>query len=98
MSSVSFFWDAARIALATLGFVIAIAVFHIGWRIMKGDPNEYERNRQRVKSFKNTVHGTIPTKYDGGRDDKIAAGIAVKNGQWIEQGRLSDEALRDVLG
>jgi hypothetical protein len=89
--------DLIRVGAVAAIVVLAIVVGRIGYVIWTGDANEYERNRHRVKSLKNSVSGTVPTKYDGTRDDKVAAGIAIKDGKWIEQGRLSDEALHDVL-
>ena len=97
MSNSLIFTDLVRVVVVAGILVLAIVVARLGYLIWTGDANEYERNRHRVKSLRNTMQGTVPTKYDGTRDDKVAAGIALKDGQWIEQGRLSDEALHDVL-
>lgn len=76
-----------------------LSFFHVGSLIGRSDANEYENNRSRTKSFMTGIRGDVPTKYDGTRDDRVAAGIAIdlKTNRWIEQGRLSDEALQDVL-
>jgi hypothetical protein len=41
--------------------------------------------------------GRVNPRRDGIRDDKVAAGLAIKGKEWVEQGRFSDEALHDVL-
>lgn len=91
--------EVARAVIGTGAIFVALACFRIGYLIFAGDSNEYESNRRRVVSPANVYRGTVPTNYDGMRDDKLAAGIAidVKRNMWVEQGRLSDEALRDVL-
>ena len=91
-----------EILRATIGVVavfVALVCFRVGYLIFAGDPNEYEENRRRIGPWKNNFRGTVPTLYDVTRSDKVAAGIAidVKTNQWVEQGRLSDEALRDAL-
>lgn len=92
-------WEVlATIAVATSA-VVGICFLRVGFLLMRGDANEYERNRSRVGAWQNIIRGTVPTKYDGTRDDRLAAGVAidVRNNRWVEQGRLSDEALQDVL-
>lgn len=91
--------EVARALIGAGAVALALVFFRVGWLILTGDSNEYEGNRRRIKSWKNVYRGTVPTKYDGIRDDKLAAGVAidVRRNRWVEQGRLSDEALRDVL-
>src|SRR5689334_6419450 len=79
---------------------LAFCVAWYGWRLAIGSASEYERNRNRTRrSITNVLWGTVPTWHDGNRDEKVSAGIAIdrKTNRWIEQGRLSDEALEDVL-
>ena len=78
---------------------LGFCLLRIGVLVLRGNKNEYDRNKSRVKNFPNIINGRVPTNRDGLRDDKVAAGIAVdlRNNSWQEQGRLSDEALRDAL-
>jgi hypothetical protein len=86
-----------------LGTLLLLAGACVAWfalALRRGSYNEYERNRARVKgSFSRIFFGTVPTFHDGVRDDKVSAGIALDRSanRWVEQGRLSDEALEDVL-
>lgn len=85
--------------VVSIGLVFGLSLMHVGRRLLRGDANEYRRNQSRVRSLKNVIRGEVPNRYDGTRDDRVAAGIAVdlKTNRWVEQGRLSDEALQDVL-
>jgi hypothetical protein len=49
--------------------------------------------------MKNAALGLVPTDYDGRRDYRVAAGIAFnkKTKSWVEQGRLSAEAIQSSL-
>jgi hypothetical protein len=86
-----------------IGLVIAggltLVFFVLGWRVAFGNATEYERNRRRAKNIKQTFLGKVPPVFDGTRDARISAGLAVdrKTNQWIEQGRLSDEAVASAL-
>ena len=86
--------------IGTAFICASFCFFWVGFLLWRGSHNEYERNRARVKkSIQNVIFGTVPTSHDGVRDDKVSAGIALdkNNGRWVEQGRLSDEALEDIL-
>lgn len=91
--------DLSSAILASISVFFGLCFLRIGILVLRGDRNEYDRNRNRVRSIGQILHGDIPTKYDGTRDDKVAAGIAIdlRTNEWREQGRLSDEALRDAL-
>jgi hypothetical protein len=71
----------------------------LAWRISRGNPQEWERNRRLVGSLRKTIRGEISTVHDGRRDYRISAGIAVdrKGKKWVEQGRLSAEAISAAL-
>ena len=90
-------------AVQAIGLVVSgtIAVFFsiLLLRIIRGNANEYERNRSRAQSFFQTLRGKVPIRYDGTRDARVSAGIAVdrKTNEWIDQGRLSDEAIAAAL-
>jgi hypothetical protein len=78
---------------------IALTIFWVGFKIYRGSRNEYERNRSRARSPWMVFIGGLNPRRDGARDDKVAAGLAIRadTNEWIEQGRFSDEALHDVL-
>lgn len=87
--------------LATLGIIsIVVAI-----RIWAGDSVEYRRNRFRTGSFWNALRGEISPELDGGRDFHIAEGIAIRERkcdgdqrlEWVPQGRLSEEAISNVV-
>jgi hypothetical protein len=61
--------------------------------------SEYAKNRARTPSLGAVVRGEAPSFYDGVRDERVAAGIAIDTttNHWVEQGRLSEEAISSVL-
>jgi hypothetical protein len=67
----------------------------LAWRIWRGNRIEYDRNRQRTGSFRKAIRGEVETVFDGTRDYRVSAGVAVdrKKNEWVEQGRLSAEAV-----
>jgi len=71
----------------------------IAWRIWRGNPLEYDRNRRRAGSLGQTIRGDIRTTHDGRRDYRVSAGIAVdvRKNEWMEQGKLSAEAISAAL-
>lgn len=71
----------------------------LAFRLLKGDLNSYEHNRIRTGSLRQAVFGEVPTEFDGRRDYRVAAGIALnrKTNTWVEQGRLSVEAIQATL-
>ena len=83
--------------VVTGGF--AIACIFLAYRVAFGNKIEYERNRHRAKNIKRTVLGLVPSIFDGTRDARVSAGIAVdrKKNEWLEQGRLSNEAVASAL-
>ena len=83
--------------LVTGGFAIACAF--LAYRVFFGNKIEYERNRRRAGNLKQTVLGQVPSMYDGTRDARVSAGIAVdrQKNEWVEQGRLSTEAVAAAL-
>jgi hypothetical protein len=67
----------------------------LAWRIWQGNRLEYERNRQRSISLRKALRGELSTVFDGRRDYRVSAGVAVdrSKNEWVEQGRLSAEAI-----
>lgn len=87
------------IILCVLG-IVAINSLAVGVKILFSDSNEYNRNRRKTGSWRNPLRGTVTTCCEGsGRDHNIAAGLAVdmKTNTWVEQGKLSDEAIDAIL-
>jgi len=87
---------ARSIAAAGILF-LALCVLWFGKKIYFGNASEYRRNRIRAHSAMDVLLGRVNPRRDGIRDDKVAAGLAIKGKEWVEQGRFSDEALHDVL-
>ena len=76
---------------------IAIVVRLIGAH--GSDRSEYLRNRERSPSVRDVLAGNTPTYHDGIRDERVSAGVAVdiNKNVWVEQGKLSEEAVASVL-
>ena len=91
--------EALRDAILLLSGAGAITCALIAWRVWRGNPLEYERNRHRIGSLRRAIRGEVPTVFDGTRDYRVAAGVAVdkKTNEWTEQGRLSAEAISAAL-
>jgi len=100
MTLTQFLGDTWRPALETVLVLAGLCFAWLAYLLSRGSRNEYERNRARVRSsFMNVFLGKVPTTHDGVRDDKVSAGLAwdKRRKKWVEQGRLSNEALDDVL-
>jgi hypothetical protein len=78
-------------------FTVACAIFL--YRLVVGNKSEYERNQRRAQNIWQTLKGAVPAAFDGTRDSRVSAGIAIdiKNNRWIEQSRLSNEAVSSAL-
>lgn len=80
-----------------LGGWIAIVAIRMGITIFKADPVEFRRNKEASPRKRDPWLGTLRTFCVGGRDHRISAGLAVKNGKWLEQGVLSESAVDAIL-
>jgi hypothetical protein len=95
-------FDAVR-GLALLALVpLSIAVLLLAFRLVRvyiNDRSEYVRNKERSPSMKAVIRGELPNFHDAVRDERVAAGVAVdvRNNVWVEQGKLSEEAVSSVL-
>lgn len=89
---------AAILALAPVAISLLIVALKL-FRVYRTDRGEYTRNRDRSPSLLKVMRGETPTFYDGFRDERVAAGIArdLKTNRWVEQGKLSEEAISNVL-
>jgi len=78
---------------------VSITLLTVAIRLWMGNREEYSHNRSRSQSLLKVIRGEVPTEFDGVRDSRVAAGIAVdtSNGSWKEQGKLSAEAVSDAL-
>ncbi len=80
--------------------VITVTSIAVGLKILFSDTNEYNRNKRKTGSWLNPIMGTVRTSPEGiGRDHSISAGLAVnvRTDTWVEQGKLSDEAIDAIL-
>jgi len=87
------------ILLCILG-IIGITSFAVAMKILASDSNDYNRNMRKTGGLKNPLRGTIATCCEGnGRDHNISAGLAIdkRTNTWVEQGKLSDEAIDAIL-
>lgn len=81
------------------GLTLAFVLLRTGILILRADRSTYERNRLRTRTTGDAIRGDVSTTYDGARDYQVAAGIAIdrRHNRWIEQGKLSNEAIANVL-
>jgi hypothetical protein len=93
------FHELIKAAMICAGLSCAFVFFWMGYKILRSDRSSYERNRLRTRTTGDAIKGDVSTSYDGARDYQIAAGIAIDRGQfrWIDQGKLSNEAVANVL-
>lgn len=81
------------------GGVVVAALLQAGWALLRAPAGEYRLNKQRIPFLLAPLRGTILTQYDGVRDFRSRAGLAVnrRTNEWVDQGTLSEEALDSVL-
>ena len=85
-------------AVLFVGGSFSILFFALGIKLLFSDRSEYQQNRNRYENIFAALTGTVKTVFDGSRDYRVRAGLAVnKKNQWVEQGALSEEALDAVL-
>jgi hypothetical protein len=98
-TAIDIFRGVAIFVLVPLTFALMIITYRL-YRAYRTDRrSEYAKNRARSPSLSAVARGAAPSFYDGVRDERVAAGIAVntKTNEWVEQGRLSEEAISSVL-
>lgn len=86
----------AGAVMLAAGWLVIFAI-RLSWKILHADPEEFRRNKEATTSILDPVFGTLRTFYAGGRDHRINAGLAVKDGKWVEQGILSESATDAIL-
>lgn len=86
---------AVLIPLAISFLIIAVRLI----RVIATDAEEYVRNQERSPSLRAIIRGEAPTLFDGARDERVMAGLAVDTNKnvWVEQGKLSEEAVSSVI-
>jgi len=85
-------------ALMVFG-VFAVSAAVVGVFLRMSDKTEFDRNRLRASSFWQILRGDTRTMHDGIRDHRVQAGLVkdLRTGEFVEQGRLSEEAIDAVL-
>jgi hypothetical protein len=86
--------------LVALGIAsFSFQCFHLAYRLWFGDPHAYKQNQIRTGTWKASVLGRVRPNFDGRRDYRVAAGIVydTEEKRWVEQGRLSSEAIAATL-
>jgi hypothetical protein len=79
-------------SMVLLFSVIALILFKLGFTVLKADPREYRLNKEISDS---PLKGTLKNQ---GNDSRSQAGMIINNkNEWVEQGRISDEAIDSVL-
>ncbi len=79
--------------------VISVVALALAFRVWRSGDDAYRRNRDRTPSILAAMRDEVRTRTGGARDYQVAAGLAVdlRTNQWVEQGRLSGEAISEVL-
>jgi hypothetical protein len=98
----AFAHDLAKGAAILLLLPSAFACLVVAYKLVRvylSDRSEYVRNRERTPSIRSVIRGEIPTFFDGIRDERVMAGLAINtiDNSWVEQGKLSEEAISSVL-
>jgi hypothetical protein len=76
----------------------AIVFFFVTIRVANANKSVYERNRQRIPSLLDNLRGRLARPQDGQRDSICNAGIVVdRSNRWVEQAKLSDESISNIL-
>lgn len=86
----------AGVVLFAVGWC-AIFTVRLGRKILAADREAFRRNKEATPKFIDPWLGTARTFYAGGRDHWVNAGLAVKDGKWVEQGILSESATDAIL-
>jgi hypothetical protein len=78
---------------------VSLQSLHLAYRLWFGDSHAYRQNQIRTGSWKASILGRVRPNFDGRRDYKVAAGIVFDTEKkcWVEQGRLSAEAIAATL-
>lgn len=77
------------------GGLFAVGLVALGLRMFRADKADARINGQLVGPLRNALKGQVRPVTHGTRDYRIKTGIAVdlSKNEWVEQGRLSDEAV-----
>ena len=83
------------------GGIIAALFVLAAWRVALADRDLYAQNQRHIKSYRDVLKGHLQVRsYHGGVcDNGVAAGLAYDRTakRFVEQGRISDDALLDIL-
>jgi len=88
----------AVLILIPIAFTFLAGAFKL-LHVYRTDRTEYLRNQMRATTPLAVMRGETNSFYDGVRDERVSAGIAIdgRNNRWVEQGKLSEEAVSAVL-
>ncbi len=89
----------AQALIILLGGIISCSLVFLGIRLFFADKTEYEINKKITKSIQHPIKGKLNTSHNGDRSYRISAGIAIntKSNTWVNQGKLSEEAIDNVF-
>jgi len=92
-------WITLAVALAVLVTgIFGISVLFAAYRLLRSNACEYRVNRVRSGTVADVLKGNISRRHDGQRDSVTQAGLAIdKDNRWIEQARLSEDSVYNVL-
>lgn len=81
-----------------LGFISPI-LFILGVKLLRSDDGIYNSNRSYAKNFSSALKGLVCESQESTRDFRCKAGMVYdkKTKKIIFQGKLSDEAIQDVI-
>lgn len=96
----STFLDIAILAIVLLLGSVGISFLRLSFLLAKSDLTIYERCRSRTAGFMRAARGQVYPKSDLNRDHRYALGITInqKTNEWVDQGKLSDEAISELIG
>lgn len=71
----------------------------LGLRIWTSRRSTFRAAKDVSSTLQNIINGDINPVHSGIRDYRVACGVAVdlKTGEWISQGRVSDEVIHGVI-
>lgn len=82
-----------------VGFISPI-LFILGVKLLRSDSGIYNSNRSFAKNLSSALRGLVCKSQESARGFRCNAGMVYnkKTGKIVFQGKLSDEAVRDVIG
>lgn len=66
-----------RAVILLVGGTLSAALAILAFRVLRADKAEYKQNRRRSGKIFAPLSGDLETYFDGGRGERVAAGLAV---------------------